>query len=44
MTGIETTVLFTDIEASTERWDRFPEAMRHALERHDAVGNVVDVA
>ncbi|MCB9176977.1 MAG: SUMF1/EgtB/PvdO family nonheme iron enzyme [Caldilineae bacterium] len=31
------TFLFTDIEGSTERWDRFPDAMRAALERHDAL-------
>ena len=31
------TFLFTDIEGSTERWDRHPDAMRAALERHDAL-------
>lgn len=31
------TFLFTDIEGSTERWDRQPDAMRQALERHDAL-------
>jgi len=31
------TFLFTDIEGSTERWDRHPAAMRAALERHDAL-------
>ncbi|HLK59825.1 MAG TPA: adenylate/guanylate cyclase domain-containing protein, partial [Chthonomonadaceae bacterium] len=31
------TFLFTDIEGSTRLWDRFPEAMRLALERHDAL-------
>jgi class 3 adenylate cyclase len=31
------TFLFTDIEGSTERWERQPEAMRAALERHDAL-------
>lgn len=29
--------LFTDIEGSTRRWDSDPEAMRSALESHDAV-------
>ncbi len=31
------TFLFTDIQGSTERWERHPEAMRGALERHDAL-------
>ncbi|MCB0217336.1 MAG: SUMF1/EgtB/PvdO family nonheme iron enzyme [Caldilineae bacterium] len=31
------TFLFTDIEGSTGRWDEFPDAMRAALERHDAL-------
>jgi predicted ATPase/class 3 adenylate cyclase len=31
------TFLFTDIEGSTRRWERFPHAMKHALERHDAI-------
>ncbi len=31
------TLLFTDIQGSTENWERFPEAMRAALERHDAI-------
>lgn len=29
------TFLFTDIEGSTVRWERHPEAMRRALARHD---------
>ena len=29
--------LFTDIEGSTQRWERAPEAMRSALARHDAL-------
>jgi predicted ATPase/class 3 adenylate cyclase len=29
------TFLFTDIEGSTRLWEEHPEAMRHALERHD---------
>ncbi len=29
------TFLFTDIEGSTARWDRHPDAMRGALARHD---------
>ena len=31
------TFLFTDIEGSTRRWDEQPEAMRHALARHDTI-------
>src|ERR1041385_7717099 len=31
------TFLFTDIEGSTRLWERFPEAMRLALEQHDAL-------
>ncbi len=31
------TLLFTDIEGSTERWERHRSAMRSALERHDGV-------
>jgi hypothetical protein len=31
------TFLFTDIEGSTQRWDEHPDAMRAALERHDAL-------
>jgi hypothetical protein len=31
------TFLFTDIEGSTQRWDDHPEAMRAALEKHDAL-------
>src|SRR5262249_43261996 len=30
------TFLFTDLEGSTARWEQQPEAMRHALARHDA--------
>ncbi|MBV9234020.1 MAG: hypothetical protein JO030_08255, partial [Candidatus Eremiobacteraeota bacterium] len=29
------TFLFSDIEGSTQRWERHPEAMRNALARHD---------
>ncbi|HLZ61381.1 MAG TPA: tetratricopeptide repeat protein [Ktedonosporobacter sp.] len=29
------TFLFTDIEGSTVRWERYPEEMRQALARHD---------
>lgn len=29
--------MFTDIEGSTVRWDRDPEAMRDAVRRHDAL-------
>src|SRR5690349_7433331 len=31
------TFLFTDLEGSTRLWEDFPEAMRHALARHDAI-------
>jgi len=31
------TFLFSDIEGSTSRWERAPEAMAPALERHDAL-------
>jgi len=31
------TFLFTDIEGSTQLWEREPERMRLALERHHAI-------
>jgi predicted ATPase/class 3 adenylate cyclase len=31
------TFLFTDLESSTRLWDRFPDAMKVAVERHDAI-------
>src|SRR5262252_2859468 len=31
------TFLFTDIEGSTRLWEQYPEAMRKALARHDAL-------
>ena len=31
------TFLFTDIEGSTTRWEHYPDAMRVALARHDAL-------
>ncbi len=31
------TFLFTDLESSTRLWERFPDAMRTAAERHDAI-------
>ncbi len=31
------TFLLTDIEGSTELWDRYPEQMRSALAQHDAI-------
>ena len=31
------TFLFTDIEGSTALWEAAPDAMRGALERHDAI-------
>lgn len=35
-TGI-VTLLFTDIEGSTKLWEQYPEAMKLALARHDAI-------
>jgi predicted ATPase/class 3 adenylate cyclase len=29
--------LFTDLESSTRLWQRFPDAMKTAIERHDAI-------
>ncbi len=29
--------LLTDVEGSTHRWELYPDAMREALERHDAI-------
>ena len=31
------TFLFTDIEGSTRLWQMLPDAMPHALKRHDAI-------
>jgi predicted ATPase/class 3 adenylate cyclase len=31
------TFLFTDLEGSTRLWEDFPNAMQHALARHDAI-------
>jgi class 3 adenylate cyclase len=31
------TFLFTDVEGSTRRWEEHPEAMKHAMARHDAI-------
>ena len=31
------TFLFTDLESSTTLWDKHPDAMRHALSRHDEI-------
>jgi predicted ATPase/class 3 adenylate cyclase len=31
------TFVFTDLESSTRLWERFPDAMREAVERHDAI-------
>jgi len=31
------TFLFTDIEGSTQLWEQYPEAMKPALARHDAI-------
>jgi predicted ATPase/class 3 adenylate cyclase len=32
-----TTFLFTDVEGSTRLWERFPDGMKDALRRHDAI-------
>jgi predicted ATPase/class 3 adenylate cyclase len=31
------TFVFTDLESSTRLWERFPDAMKAAVERHDAI-------
>ena len=31
------TFLFTDIEGSTRLWEQFPDVMKSALRRHDAI-------
>ena len=31
------TFLFTDLEGSSQLWERFPNAMTPALARHDAI-------
>jgi predicted ATPase/class 3 adenylate cyclase len=31
------TFLFTDLEGSTRLWERYPQAMKGALERHDSI-------
>ena len=31
------TFLFTDVEASTRRWEEYPDAMRVSMARHDAI-------
>ncbi len=31
------TFLFTDLEGSTRLWEKFPDAMKDALKRHDAI-------
>jgi predicted ATPase/class 3 adenylate cyclase len=31
------TFVFTDLESSTRLWETFPDAMKHAMERHDAI-------
>jgi len=31
------TFLFTDIEGSTKRWEAYPQLMKSAIERHDAI-------
>ena len=29
--------LFTDLEGSTRLWEQFPDAMKHAMARHDEI-------
>jgi len=43
-TSAELTFLFTDIEASTRRWEDDPSAMSVALERHDVIARGVVAA
>src|SRR5437588_323066 len=31
------TFLYTDIESSTTRWEQYPQQMKLAVERHDAI-------
>ena len=31
------TFLYTDIQESTKRWEQFPQPMKAAVERHDAI-------
>ena len=31
------TFLFTDLEGSTRLWEQFPDGMKDALKRHDAI-------
>ena len=31
------TFLFTDIEGSTQLWEKYPQAMKGALAQHDAI-------
>jgi class 3 adenylate cyclase len=31
------TFLFTDVEGTTARWKKYPEAMKTVLPRHDAI-------
>lgn len=38
------TLLFSDIEGSTERWKRYPETMKVALRKHDALMHEAIVA
>ena len=35
------TILFTDLESSTQLWEQHPEAMKDALERHGASRRVL---
>jgi class 3 adenylate cyclase len=46
MAGLPTgtvTFLFTDVEASTKLWERYPEAMRATMARHDEIlGEVME--
>jgi class 3 adenylate cyclase len=31
------TFVFTDLESSTRLWEKFPDSMKAAMERHDAI-------
>jgi class 3 adenylate cyclase len=37
MPSITVTFLFTDVEASTKPWERYPHAMQAAIARHDEI-------
>ena len=41
--AVTLTFLFTDLEGSTRLWERFPDAMKGALGRHDGLDELPDV-